>query len=152
MSKKPNLFALILGALFIGGIIMTTLTKGVRNKNPLNIRKGARWVGLATEQNDPDFAVFTDPKYGFRAATRILKTYSKKYGINTITGIITRWAPPAENDTESYINYVERKTGLNRHKVLSPERDYLVLLSAMSKMETGKDYNSRVISDGISLA
>ena len=44
--------------------------------------------------------------YGIRAIFRILKTYREKYGLNTIEGIINRYAPPAENDTESYIESV----------------------------------------------
>lgn len=40
-----------------------------------------------------------------------LVTYQDRYGINTITGIINRWAPPSENDTGKYVAAVVKDTG-----------------------------------------
>ena len=34
------------------------LPRGIRNKNPGNIKLGTAWDGLASEQTDPVFCVF----------------------------------------------------------------------------------------------
>ena len=34
------------------------LPRGIRNKNPGNIKLGTDWDGLANEQSDPTFCVF----------------------------------------------------------------------------------------------
>ena len=80
--------------------------RGLRNKNPGNIRKGDKWEGLAKEQTDPSFARFTDMHYGCRALIKTLRTYVEKHKLRTVREIISRWAPPSENDTESYIRSV----------------------------------------------
>jgi len=41
-----------------------------------------------------------------------LGIYGQKHGINTLRGVISRYAPPSENDTENYINFVSQRTGL----------------------------------------
>jgi polyhydroxyalkanoate synthesis regulator phasin len=41
-----------------------------------------------------------------------LGIYGTKHKINTLKGVISRYAPPSENDTEIYINFVSQKTGL----------------------------------------
>ena len=87
--------------------------RSVRNRNPGNLRKGQPWQGLAPpeQQTDPDFCVFLSPLYGFRALALTLLTYSHKYGLNTVQGIISRWAPANENDTAAYINAVSAAVG-----------------------------------------
>ena len=93
---------------------MTTdkLPLGVRLNNPLNIRPGSPWEGLAVPDEMQGFCSFTSPVWGFRAAFRNLITYADKHGINTIRGIISRWAPPEDNnDTEGYIKAVCARTG-----------------------------------------
>ena len=81
--------------------------RGIRNNNPLNIRRnGSHWVGLRPKQTDPDFFQFQTMAWGFRAAFRILRTYWHAYGLHTVKQIITRWAPPNENATSSYVQTV----------------------------------------------
>lgn len=138
---------------------MSDSVRGVRNNNPLNIRRSKdQWVGLALDQStDKDFFVFISPEMGFRAAYKILLTYKNKYQIYTIDDIVSRWAPPLnrwgekENDTERYINAVENITGINRHDIVTTD-NYPALLSAMSKVETGRDYSMDIINSGIALA
>lgn len=90
---------------------MTTIQpRGIRNNNPLNIKQGQRWQGLASEQTDPVFAKFKSMEYGIRAAFVLLRTYSKKYRCRTVSEIIRRWCP---DGTEfSYIRDVCQRCGL----------------------------------------
>ncbi len=82
--------------------------RGIRNNNPLNIRHGSQWQGLRKRQTDKDFCQFKDITYGYRAAFRLLFNYYHVYGIKTLRGIILRWAPPAENASDVYVETVRR--------------------------------------------
>lgn len=125
--------------------------RNVRNNNPLNIKHSTdEWRGQLPVQSDPTFVQFTDPKWGFRAAGRILKTYRDKYGLNNISNIINRWAPPSENDTASYVNFVVGKTGIPAWAELT-EEDWPSLLQAMAKMEGGPEYDIATIKQGLAL-
>ena len=88
------------------------LPRGFRNNNPLNIRKGSKWKGLSPVQSDKSFCVFTSVRYGIRAAIFILFVHYKKYGLHTIYDIISRWAPPVENDTMNYCKLVAQQMNI----------------------------------------
>ena len=89
--------------------------RGFRNNNPGNIDRGTiKWQGMAADQSsDPRFVVFTDPKWGIRAIARLMLTYSNQYGLHTVRGLIGRWAPPSENNTDAYVSSVCQWTGLH---------------------------------------
>ena len=91
------------------------LPRGIRNNNPLNIRRSKdQWKGLADAQTDRAFCQFKSLEYGWRAAFYLLtRTYYHKYRLYTIRTIIRRWAPPGENNTEAYIANVSRLTGID---------------------------------------
>lgn len=95
--------------------------RGIRCKNPGNIRKGAPWQGLDENPQpiDPDFAQFRDPSWGIRALAITLITYYDKHGIRNIDGIIRRWAPSNENDTEAYIESVSAISGFTSTQTLN---------------------------------
>lgn len=89
------------------------IPRGVRNSNFGNIRKSNdKWKGLRSEQTDPAFFQFISPAYGYRALLKVLINYNKLYGCKTIRDYISRWAPPSENDTESYIMSVCKDMGV----------------------------------------
>jgi hypothetical protein len=76
------------------------LPRGIRNNNPLNIRRTAKdqWKGLRAQQTDASFCQFESLDYGWRAAFYLLtRTYYHKYRLFTIRAIINKWAPPNEN-------------------------------------------------------
>ena len=53
-------------------------TRGLRNNNPLNIRRNStKWQGLAEEQKDKEFFTFVAPEWGYRAALRTLRNYNR---------------------------------------------------------------------------
>lgn len=124
------------------------MTRAERNKNPLNIRKSKdKFTGETDIQNDKEFKQFKSYVYGYRAALIIiLKTYRIRYGIKTVKGIINRWAPPKENDTEKYIEFVSYRSGISPDKELKTE-DYPLIIEAMAKMEGVKTPNRAEITE-----
>ena len=98
---------------------------------------------MAKKQTDKRFVVFEKIEYGWRAAFILLtRTYYRKWHLNTIRKIITRWAPPQDgNDVGRYINYVARYTQLDPDTPLpapwlEPER-WQDLAWVMAMMENG---------------
>ena len=90
-------------------ILIMMLPRGIRNNNPLNIRRTAKdqWKGLRAQQTDASFCQFESLDYGWRAAFYLLtRTYYHKYRLFTIRAIINKWAPPQENLTATYIQNV----------------------------------------------
>ena len=121
--------------------------RGLRNKNPLNIRRTGKdqWQGLAEVQTDSAFCQFKTMEYGWRAAFYLLtRTYYHRYRAYTIRGIISRWAPPQDhNNTEAYIRNVSRLTGIDPDEPIGipsekPAR-WLMVGAAMAIQENGTD-------------
>ncbi|MPY23923.1 hypothetical protein [Shewanella sp. YLB-07] len=116
------------------------MPRGLANNNPLNIRENDRvdydWLGESIVDNDESFEVFDTPFYGIRAAARILKTYRDKRGLNTVEGIINRWAPTHENPTPEYANFVANRAGVSVQQPLSMA-DYPKVIGAMIHFENG---------------
>lgn len=90
------------------------LPRGIRNNNPGNIRHGANWQGLNPNGKEIDhyFCVFQTPVAGIRALAKVLINYKKLYGLNTVRQIISRYAPPNENQTTAYVQSVARQLGV----------------------------------------
>lgn len=87
------------------------LPRGIRNNNPLNIRKGSTWKGEKKIQTDPLFEQFETLQYGIRAGLKLIQNHVSGFNgtrppRNTIRKLISVWAPPSENATESYIMFV----------------------------------------------
>ena len=118
-------------------------SRGIRNNNPLNIRRSAdKWQGLKAQQEDREFFQFSEMKWGWRAAFVILcKTYYGKYKLKTIRALITRWAPPKENNTEAYIRRVTDRIGIGPDRELgSPQEhpaQWMMIAMAMAIVECG---------------
>ncbi|NIG88682.1 structural protein [Serratia symbiotica] len=118
-----------------------TTSRGIRNNNPGNIRWGDEWQGLVSKPDRTDklFCQFTTPEYGIRAMIIILRNYQRKHGINTISGIIHRWAPTSENDTQAYIDSVSQEVGVapDQRIDISDSRILMKLLQAIIRHENG---------------
>lgn len=97
----------------------TSLPRGYRNNNPLNIRKNAAnaWKGKVVPGSDSAFEQFISMPYGYRAALYLIRKYIGQ-GNNTIRKIVGKWAPPSENNTSSYITNVSRRSGIGADTVL----------------------------------
>lgn len=116
---------------------------GARNNNPLNLTtlpNGRQYAGQVGAEGK--FAAFASPEAGRAAADQTLQAYGTQHGIHTLAGVINRWAPPSENDTQSYINTVSAATGIapNANINLSDPAIRAKLLPAMERVETGGSY------------
>lgn len=119
------------------------LPRGLRNHNPLNIRKSsAAWQGLAKVQSDKAFCVFVSNEYGYRAAFKQLKTYMVRDGKCNIHDWISTWAPPTENYTRNYIRQVCAMTGIPEYKKLwwTDRESMVAVVNAMALVENGTKY------------
>lgn len=130
---------------------MTTdknLPRGYRNNNPLNIRISSnQWKGKATPNTDGSFEQFVDMAYGYRAALATMRTYITKYGLRTVADIISRWAPPSENNTLAYIKHVCDYTGLTPDTAVARnDKDTLTKMAyGMSIIENGNSEYTRAL-------
>lgn len=87
--------------------------RGIRNNNPGNIRKSQiDWIG-EIDGSDESFETFDTMENGIRALGKLILNYDKKYGLRTIQGIIDRWAPPTENNTDAYVAAVAARVGVS---------------------------------------
>lgn len=104
--------------------------------NPANIRyTGQKWLGLCGFKNG--FCEFDHIGYGIRSLGVILRTYRSKHHLYCIRDIITRYAPPSENNTDAYINYVCSCLCCKPDFSLHTLSDYANLISAICQYESG---------------
>lgn len=117
----------------------TRQPRGLRNNNPLNLEATVNWTGM--QGNDGRFAVFPDLETGVAAADRNLQTYANKHGLNTVSGVINRWAPPSENDSRAYAQTVAQKLGVGPDDPLdmSDPQVRRAMLDAMADVENGQN-------------
>ncbi|MBE4607425.1 structural protein [Vibrio navarrensis] len=127
------------------------MPRGIRNRNPGNIEdNGTAWRGRMG--NDGRFIIFDTPENGIRAIARIIQTYRTKHGLNTLEGIINRWAPPHENNTDAYIRHAEKALNILRHEAIG-QQHLEPLIKVIIKHENGvQPYSDKVIRDGIAAA
>lgn len=124
--------------------------RGIRNNNPLNIRIGNTWLGERQNPTDPAFEEFVSIEYGYRAALLILRRYIRRYKRQTIAAIISTWAPPSENATQRYIDFVANKMGIAPDvPILYEDKETMTqLVAAMQMMECGVPADMAKVSRG----
>ena len=83
-------------------------TGGVNANNFGNVRP----VGASTGFQQPK-----TPEEGIQILDNNLKAYGDK-GINTLAGIINRWAPPSENDTQGLIKAAAQRLSIDPNQPL----------------------------------
>jgi hypothetical protein len=76
-----------------------TAPAGIRNNNPGAMMPGGK------------LAQYPDMQTGLAALDGNLASYGKQ-GVNTVAGVISKWAPPNENDTQAYIKDVSQRLGI----------------------------------------
>lgn len=130
------------------------MPRGLRNNNPLNIRIGNTWLGEREHPTDSEFEEFVSLAYGVRAAFVILRRYIRRYHLNTVRLIVERWAPRNENETEKYIQFVCKDTGLLPDTTIQykDEETMCKLVGAMAFVECGQRIEVSEIIKGYTLA
>lgn len=124
----------------------------IKRNNPGNIRHTAlRWQGEITAPGEA-FCNFSSLEMGCRAMLKLLRRYINVKRLNTIRNIIAVWAPPAENNTPAYTDYVARSMDVHPDDTLCADRDTLIALaSAMTRVEHGKSVPRSVWLDAYRL-
>lgn len=129
--------------------------RGIRNNNPGNLEysKTNPWVGQTGD--DGRFAKFETPEHGIRALGRNLLSYQRQ-GIDTVSDIINRWAPPSDNNnTDAYIQAVCAQLGVTPDQQLDASNpDTLkALCAAIIQHENGSQpYSDQQLATGVSAA
>jgi hypothetical protein len=92
---------------WLDGLVPTN-PRGLRNNNPLNLK----YAGQAGATEDSDgFAVFGNLQAGVSADYAQL-LLDQIRGAQTLSQLVTAWAPPGENNTAAYIAAVSKMTGI----------------------------------------
>ena len=129
----------------------TKLSRGYRNCNPGNIRiSGTRYKGEVVPSQDTAFKQFTSMAYGYRAMFVLIHYYYRVLHLKTVRQIISRYAPPSENHTESYIRHVADAIlrGPDSEIDLSSMDEMVLMVAAMSRVENGVPANIDEVIDG----
>ncbi len=97
------------------------------------------WEGKGPPQNG--FETFNTPQDGANAMFKNLGAYVKAQPNITVAQAIQKWAPPNENDTNTYITQVMEATGINPAmplaEVLQDPAVAATLMDAMTRKEKG---------------
>lgn len=119
--------------------------RGLRNRNPGNIVKtNSLWDG-EIDGSDSRFKTFETDDAGLDAIGANLLAYNDKHGLNTVSGIINRWAPPTENDTGAYVQSVAASLGVKPDQPIDIRKPEVMtqLSDAIVRKENGKNPYSR---------
>lgn len=123
---------------------------GFAINNPLNIRYLARNAFNGQTGNHNGYGIYSSLSLGVRAAFLQLSQYVAS-GLDTVTAIVTKWAPPfnadgsVANNTDAYISDVSSRMGVDAAEPLSWPSDATDLIQAMAWHENG--YNNMTDSD-----
>ena len=127
------------------------MARGLDNRNPGNIRQSkVRYRGEVRPSRDPAFKEFETLAWGYRAIFVLLDTYRIRHGLDTLRGMISRWAPPSENHTDAYIRAVAADTGLDPDERLNTHdaRTMIPVAAAISRVENGTPADMRQVAEG----
>jgi hypothetical protein len=115
--------------------------RGIRNNNPLNL-EASPFTQHQPGFNGSDgrFGQFGSMDQGLAAAGNLLQSYAQR-GINTVSGIINRWAPANNgNPVNAYAQFVAKKAGVDPNAPIDLNDPALRqrVVGAMAEFENGK--------------
>lgn len=138
---------------------MGTEPRGIRNNNPGNIRIGSsNWQGKipVSENTDGAFEQFYEMEYGVRAMVVLINNYILWNPSITLGGIIRKYAPSSENNTDAYIQAVADGMHMGTEQ---PAKDWFYqvdfladFITGMIYHENGKNISNSDVIKGIELA
>jgi len=117
--------------------------RGLRNNNPGNLEKRSTpWQGKVPHSQNTDgrFEQFESIEMGLRALMINARTLINR-GKNTIEKLIYTWAPPSENNSKNYADYVAKQMGIAKDKVFEKlDKDFFIRLAkAITAVENGEN-------------
>lgn len=132
-------------------MMSSKLSRGLRNCNPGNIRRSkTKYQGEKTDSTDSAFKQFESLEWGYRAIFMLLHTYRVRGYGDTIAKMISRYAPPCENNTEAYISRLCRATGIDRDAPLDTlnSEQMIPIVCAISAVENGVEADWQCVARG----
>lgn len=114
------------------------LTERYNNPGALEYQSWMEKYGARLGPNGR-YAAFDSPDAGYGVMSKVLDTYQNKHGLNTVAGIVNRWAPSSvdNNSTGTYTQKVAAALGVDPNAPLSPEQRP-ALMRAMASYESGR--------------
>ncbi|MBV2180963.1 MAG: hypothetical protein KUL86_06970 [Castellaniella sp.] len=143
------------GAAPAGDPVLANEPRPIRLNNPGAIVRGGNDRQGATSGADPRFESYATPEHGIRAMGKLLLKYQDGHGLDTVEGIISRWAPANENNTASYISTVSKALGVKPGDAVDMHDSSTMgkMVRAMIKVENGKQpYTDAQIDAGLNAA
>ena len=131
----------------------TSGTRGERNHNPLNLKFNASQDGVMGADGG-GFGIYQTMADGVAAAERQLMLYRSR-GIDTVSGIVSKWAPAGDgNDTAGYIAQVAKALGVDANARIDVNDPAVAskLIGVMGRRESGFDLSGSDLSSGIQRA
>ena len=112
--------------------------------NPGNIEIGQGYAGETGDTYADRFAVFDSPQMGVRALGRDIKTKINRFD-GDLQSIINQYAPPNENDTNNYFEYVRDQVGSGT----ITENDLGAVVRAIITMENKPEIAAQYLDDSV---
>ena len=123
---------------------MEEVTRGIRNKNPFNIRiSDNSWLGKVkySRNSDKAFEQFRHIDYGLRAGIQLLRGYIYR-GYDTPRKIINRFAPSSENNVDEYLHWIYTFVALSPDEPIRfNTMEFYKLCSAICMYESRYDFS-----------
>jgi hypothetical protein len=117
-------------------------SQGEKLNNGFNLRPVGKSEGFQEfpSRQEGDAAAANDLRIKIGGQSKIM---TERYGQGyqpTLQNVIATYAPPTENDTNNYINFVAQQTGIQPNQPLT-QNDIPKMMQAMAKMEGYKSYS-----------
>ena len=114
---------------------------------PQSGQDGRNNFGNLRSKDGKGFQSFASPEEGVAASIQNLMAYGRG-GVNTIAKVISKWAPPNENNTNGYIQFVSSRMGVNANAPLNMQDPQTLsgLASAIFAMEGRKGADGRPVN------
>lgn len=109
----------------------------IGKNNVLNIRTSSSFSWAGQNGSTKGFCNFEGVEMCRRAGLYLLMRSYRRAGVVKLAEVIKRWAPPTENNTSNYVDFVCKRSGLQAGFVLRFLSDFASVLAAMEIMEIG---------------
>jgi len=133
-----------------GSVIKQEGARNWRNNNPGNIEAGDYANKMGAIGSDGRFAIFPSQEAG-RGAKEKLIFEGKNYKDLNVDQAIKRYAPPSENNTDSYVkNVLESVGGANKKMSEYTPEERQKIMDRMAKVEGYREGKTTILKEGTS--